>query len=65
MPFKIGALELVIVLVIVMVIFGAGKLPQVGSSIGKAIREFRRAQEREPGSEIAQATSGDQKREGG
>jgi len=38
---RIGAPELVIVLVIVLLIFGAGKLPQVGGSIGKAMREFR------------------------
>lgn len=39
MPF--GATELLIILVLVLVIFGAGKLPQVFSSIGKGIREFR------------------------
>lgn len=44
MPFRMGPMELVIVLVIVMLIFGVGKLPQIGSSMGKAIREFRRAQ---------------------
>ncbi len=44
MPFHVGPLELVILLVIVMVIFGVGKLPQVGNSMGKAIREFRDAQ---------------------
>lgn len=44
MPFRMGPMELIIVLVIVMLIFGVGKLPQIGSSMGKAIREFRRAQ---------------------
>ena len=44
MPFRLGPMELVIVLVIVMVIFGVGKLPQVGGAMGKAIREFRQAQ---------------------
>lgn len=39
---KIGPLELVIVLVIVLLIFGAGKLPQIGGAIGKSIREFRK-----------------------
>ncbi len=44
MPFRLGPMELIIVLVIVMVIFGVGKLPQVGGAMGKAIREFRQAQ---------------------
>ena len=43
MPFRIGPTELIIVLAIVMIIFGAGRLPQVGSSMGKALREFRQA----------------------
>ena len=36
-----GPLELGIILVIVLVLFGAGKLPQLGRSIGGAITEFR------------------------
>ena len=40
----IGPMELIIVLVIVMIIFGVGKLPEIGGSLGKAIREFRRTQ---------------------
>ena len=39
----LGFSELVIILVIALLVFGAGKLPQVGSSLGKAIRDFRRA----------------------
>jgi sec-independent protein translocase protein TatA len=39
---KFGVPELVIILVIVLLIFGAGKLPQVGSSLGRAIHSFRR-----------------------
>jgi sec-independent protein translocase protein TatA len=35
--------ELLIILVIVIIIFGVGKLPQVGGAIGKSIREFREA----------------------
>ena len=41
MPFNVGPLELVIVLVIVIIIFGVGKLPTVGGALGKSIREFR------------------------
>lgn len=36
-----GLWELLIILVIVLVIFGAGKLPQVGRSLGSAITEFK------------------------
>lgn len=37
--------EAVIILVIVLIIFGAGKLPQIGGALGKSIREFRKAKE--------------------
>jgi sec-independent protein translocase protein TatA len=37
----IGVPELLIILVIVLIIFGAGKLPQIGGNIGKAIRNFK------------------------
>jgi sec-independent protein translocase protein TatA len=33
--------ELIVILVIVMIIFGAGKLPQIGENLGKAIRNFK------------------------
>jgi sec-independent protein translocase protein TatA len=38
-----GGWEWLIILVIVIIIFGVGKLPQVGGAIGKSIREFREA----------------------
>ena len=44
MPFKLGPMELVIILVIVFIIFGAGKLPQIFSDTGKAVRNFRDSQ---------------------
>lgn len=40
--FGLGTQELLIVLVLVMIIFGAGKLPQVGSALGKGIRNFKK-----------------------
>lgn len=40
--FGFGVQELVIVLVIALVIFGGKKLPELGSGLGKAIREFKR-----------------------
>lgn len=41
--FGIGMPELIIILVIVLIIFGAGKLPQIGAGMGKAIKNFRSA----------------------
>ena len=41
---SIGPMELVLILVIVIIFFGVGKLPQVGESLGKAIRSFKKAQ---------------------
>ena len=38
-----GPLEIGLIVLVVLIIFGAGKLPQVGGAIGKGIREFRRA----------------------
>ena len=40
---SIGPQELIIVLVIVLIFFGVGKLPEVGGAIGKSMREFRKA----------------------
>ncbi|WP_028308293.1 twin-arginine translocase TatA/TatE family subunit [Desulfitibacter alkalitolerans] len=37
----IGPMEIILILIIVLIIFGPGKLPQVGKSLGKAIRDFR------------------------
>ena len=42
---NIGPWELILVLVIVLVIFGPGKLPKVGESIGKALNSFKKARE--------------------
>ena len=44
MPFRMGPMEIALILLIVLIVFGAGKLPQVGGAIGKAIHEFRKAQ---------------------
>ena len=41
MPIRLGPFELIIVLVIVVIIFGVGRLPEIGGAVGKAIREFR------------------------
>jgi len=39
----LGMPELIIILVIILIIFGAGKLPQIGEGMGKAIRNFKKA----------------------
>ena len=43
MPFNIGPFELLLVLVLALLILGPGKLPEVGSALGRTIREFRKA----------------------
>jgi len=41
--FGIGIPELVIILVIILIIFGAGKLPEIGAGLGKGIKNFKKA----------------------
>jgi sec-independent protein translocase protein TatA len=41
--FGIGVPELVVILVIALVVFGPGKLPEIGSALGKGIRDFKKA----------------------
>jgi sec-independent protein translocase protein TatA len=48
---KIGPMEIVIVLVIVILIFGIGKLPQIGKSLGEGLRSFKKATD-EVGTEV-------------
>jgi sec-independent protein translocase protein TatA len=50
--FGIGMPELIIILIIILIIFGAGKLPEIGSGIGKGIKNFKKATT-EPKEEIA------------
>jgi len=54
MPFRIGPWEIGLILLIILIVFGAGKLPQVAGSIGKGLSSFRKGQqgeedEQEPG----------------
>lgn len=46
--FGFGMPELIVVLVILLVVFGPGKLPQLGASLGGAIRNFKKASNEEP-----------------
>ncbi|MDD2433562.1 MAG: twin-arginine translocase TatA/TatE family subunit [Clostridia bacterium] len=43
--FSIGTTELILILVLVLILFGPGKLPEVGRSLGKAWSEFKKAKE--------------------
>ena len=47
MPFRIGPWEIALVLVIILIVFGVGKLPQVGGAIGKGMRAFKKGQQGE------------------
>lgn len=44
MPFRLGPWEIGLILVIILIVFGVGRLPQVGGAIGKGLRSFRKAQ---------------------
>ena len=45
--FGLGTQELIIILVLVLIIFGAGKLPQVGGALGKGMRNFKKGMSEE------------------
>ena len=45
---SLGVPEIILILVIVLIFFGVGKLPQVGGAMGKAIRNFKKGQTAEP-----------------
>jgi sec-independent protein translocase protein TatA len=41
--FGLGTWELILILLIILVIFGAGKLPEIGANLGKGIKNFRKS----------------------
>ncbi len=44
MPFRLGPWEIALILAIILIVFGVGKLPQVGGAVGKGLRAFRKGQ---------------------
>lgn len=53
--FGLGIQELLIILVIIMIIFGAGKLPTIGSALGKGITNFKKSMSNKDESETLRA----------
>jgi sec-independent protein translocase protein TatA len=51
MPFHFGPWEIALILVVILIVFGVGKLPQAGAAIGKGLRAFRKGQLGEEGEE--------------
>ena len=41
---RLGPLEIGLILLIILIVFGVGKLPQVGDALGRSVRNFRKAQ---------------------
>ncbi len=52
MPFRMGPWEIGLILAIIVIVFGVGKLPQVGGAIGKGLRAFRKGERGEEDAEI-------------
>ena len=61
MPFRLGPIELILLLVVVLIVFGAGKLPEIGGAMGKGIRAFKRGQEGMEDRNDAEDEAGDAK----
>ena len=57
MPFRIGPWEIALVLVIILIVFGVGKLPQVGGAIGKGLRAFKKGQQGEEDEEEVKSST--------
>ncbi len=62
--FGFGMPELIVILVIVLVVFGAGRLPEIGGALGKSIRNFKKASEGKDEIEIKPKQENDTKKEG-
>lgn len=63
MPFNVGPWELILIFLIVLLIFGAGRIPEIARSLGKGIRDFKRALQDVEQSNAKDATWADPKAE--
>jgi len=63
MPFRMGPTELIIILVIVLVLFGVGRIGKIGGELGKGIRAFRQGV-KDPKNEAATDDEGEQEQAG-
>ncbi len=61
--FGYGGFPLIVILLLILIIFGAGKLPEIGSSLGKGIKNFKRAFEERDELEIKAKKEDDSKSE--
>lgn len=59
--FGLGLPELLVILVIVVLLFGAGKLPQIGAGLGEGIRNFRKSMKEKNEVDVTPAKPGDNK----
>jgi sec-independent protein translocase protein TatA len=59
--FGIGMPELIVILLIVLIIFGAGKLPEIGTGLGRAIRGFKKGMSESDPEDSKQVREGDRK----
>lgn len=55
---RFGPLEIGLILVIILIVFGVGKLPQVGQALGKGIKEFNKARSGKDEEEDKEKTAG-------
>lgn len=60
--FNLGAPELILILVIALVVFGPGKLPEVGKALGKGLHEFRNAASDRPKEEPVKLLAQDERK---
>jgi len=44
MPFRMGPWEIALIVLVILIVFGVGKLPQVGGAFGKGLRAFKKGQ---------------------